>query len=266
VPKNINSRCMEATLYSAEREWLQSWIEHIEKMIDPKDIKARIIDFNKPKFFFFTDCSDIIGKDAKGESPETSKKVFNKKQWAFLWLFLKYLIGDTDHINENWKICKHCGGKNCRLEGFKERVGHYNFCPDCGRIKAVTYAGDGFYIKAMGEVAEVCETWNKGGTPEYANDAEEAAMSISPSILKEVEKATMDSRKKVLKKFGIKKEESECHDEAKDYDVMWRIDNHYEGVDTTLGVCPVCGTHTILEKHSKLCRDCYANGEVGESE
>lgn len=121
-------------------EWLQAWADHIEHhMGRPGAVHAKRVDFKNMDFFYMTLCSDIIGQDPEFKKSDTENRVLGRKTRGFAWLLLKYLVDDSAHVNESWRICGHCGGNNCDLRGLPFRRGHYNYCPDCGRTQITTY-------------------------------------------------------------------------------------------------------------------------------
>lgn len=126
------------------RDWLNEWIEHIETNIGkPNTARPRKINFKTWKFFYFTDCSDIINKDPKFENEITNVKMISRKTNIFLELFIRYLLED-EKINPKLH-CNHCGGDNCDIRSLRDdkhgKMGHIDICPDCGRTQIVTYPG-----------------------------------------------------------------------------------------------------------------------------
>lgn len=121
--------------YTEVTIWLKAWADHIAEKIGDTDkaVQAKKIDFKNMKLFYFTSCADIIGKDPMFKDPATEQKVIARKMQVYLWLFIKYLIDQTGHISEQWKICSHCGKENCELDQLPHRMGHYQYCPDCGK-------------------------------------------------------------------------------------------------------------------------------------
>lgn len=125
--------------------WLYEWINHIEEQIGVENTaRPRVVDFKNWKFFYFTNCQDIINEDPKFEKEITEVEMNRRKSTIFLELFIKYLINPND-VNPKLE-CNHCGGENCTMESLHDdehgKMGHIDICPECGRTQIVTYPGN----------------------------------------------------------------------------------------------------------------------------
>lgn len=129
--KNINRKQVKI--------WLSEWIEHAEKkMVVPQDNMARKLDFKNDDVFYFTHCADIIKNEPNCKDEVTVRKIYQRKSWHMLKLFLQYLIDDFSDVAEGWKHCAHCGYDACELRSLNG-FGHYNYCPNCKRVAITLY-------------------------------------------------------------------------------------------------------------------------------
>ena len=153
--------------------WLVNWINFIDSQNEISNtMRPRRIDFKNWKFFYFTNCSDIIEKDPMFKKKITETNMNKRKANIFLQLFLKYLIDDTD-INPKLH-CNHCGGDNCVMEGLQDeehgKMGHIDMCPECGRTQVVTYPGN--YDHVMKQVKNIAKEHKLLETTNEYNDGE----------------------------------------------------------------------------------------------
>jgi hypothetical protein len=122
--------------------WLTEWIQHFTNLTDGRTGNVYRANFEKMDLFYFTDCRDIVLKDANNQ-------VARRKRMIVLQLLLRYLTGEK--IGRKIK-CTHCGHDDVYIGSRPSGGGHYMFCSKCGKTDVCTYPES--YNNTMSEIKE----------------------------------------------------------------------------------------------------------------
>ena len=140
-PKLIPEWGLDKKSLKIVKKNITAWMEHFGKQSDMRFTDNKLKDVNrfdliKMRFFFFTDCRDLISKEVESKGVENNLIVRRRKRAKMLTLIFSTLLGN-DH---NAKIkCTHCGYPEKIIDGFDDGSGHFIFCPKCGLTSLYTY-------------------------------------------------------------------------------------------------------------------------------
>lgn len=128
--KYVNEWDIDKKSKRVVKKELKNWSKEFAKRGNDKLGGVRNFDLKDNKWFFFTDCRDIISDEAEQRPQEKHKQMTDRKSNVLLALSLKQLSGDkiTTHSNE----CSHCGYE--QVDYVSTSNGHFTWCPQCTNI------------------------------------------------------------------------------------------------------------------------------------
>jgi len=124
--------------------WLQEWLDMLITVANGREGTVYRADFENDSFFYFTDCTDILGDDPKAKGHENNRKIQIRKRVIMSQLLIKNLLGKTDWIKIR---CSHCGHPDRWIDVIGDGFGHFIFCPKCWYTTIGTYPGG--YVTCM---------------------------------------------------------------------------------------------------------------------
>ena len=127
---------------------LRKWIKEFIYRADGRVGSIEKCDFKNNEFFFFTDCTDILGKDVEHLAFEENYLIRRRKRNVMFSLFLREFIGEKIKTSE--RKCSHCGFSPMDID--VSGNGYYRHCPKCKRVIL-----DTFTMSAKGSVKRMLD-------------------------------------------------------------------------------------------------------------
>jgi len=124
--------------------WLQEWLDMLIKNANGREGTVYRANFENNSFFYFTDCTDVLGNDPEARGMENNRRIQIRKRVIMSQLLIKNLLGRTDWIKIK---CSHCGYPDRWIDGIGDGFGHFIFCPRCWYTTIGTYPGG--YLTCM---------------------------------------------------------------------------------------------------------------------
>jgi len=126
---NVDNWNLDNASKKEVKKQLKRWVKHFDNLSEHASLNVYRNNFADDDIFFFTNCNDVLSKDPESKAIESSLIIRNRKNKAYLKLFVEYLLGKNYY--KEYK-CTHCGwtGEN-HTYGITE--GHFSFCPKCGK-------------------------------------------------------------------------------------------------------------------------------------
>jgi len=134
IPKPLSKWGLSSIAQQKVKKELWAWLDLFIKQADGQQGNVFRADFVNDKFFYFTNCNDILAKDPECKAIETNPKIGKRKQKVLLQLFVRALLGEN--LTKVLK-CSHCGFEGEIINSTVN--GHYRYCPKCKKIGLVGY-------------------------------------------------------------------------------------------------------------------------------
>lgn len=114
--------------------WLHEWLDMLIKNAQGQQGNVYRANFETMKFFFFTDCRDLVSKEVESASQEASKKIIVRKRYVMAQLLMKSLLGEVKLLKIK---CTHCDCKEVWIDSFDG--GYFKYCQKCGKTDISTF-------------------------------------------------------------------------------------------------------------------------------